>query len=185
MPIEQPSCCYHKIFDEKREDARNTYDFSLTAGFQSGARWIHPKHPDEILEFSLKQAEVQLGLENGTVDLEEGKNKTELESDNFAVQVNLSDSRNPFWMIKPFDIYLSGNLTRVALCTVTAGKKCNFSYNSKIIVQPIDIVITRMPNSWVDSLPFKGLRTQKIKLRIVDVISKTSSSLETENALTA
>jgi len=184
MLTKQSGCCYHKIFDRQRKDAPLTFDFSLSVGFRSGFRWINPKHPDQIIEFSLKQAEVQLNLENGAVALEEGQYRTELDSDNFAAQGNFNNSKNPFWTIKPKTSYLCGNLTRVELCTVTTDEKCNFSYSSKINVQPMDIVITRRPSSWINSLPFQGLLNQKIKLKIMEVISSSKNSIESESTLT-
>ncbi len=112
----------------------------------------------------------------------ESEYRTELQAIHLTVYGNLSDSERPFWTFMPAEGHLNGKLTMAPLCAVNAKKKCNFTYSHRIVVHLNDIDITCMPKNWMDILPFKGLRTQKIKFRIIDAISASEKTLEMQSA---
>jgi len=120
---------------------------------------------------------------NGDESLKKGVYSTETETNCVDVQGNLSDRNNPYWVFSSDDDHLHGKLTSVSLCTVKTKEKCKFTYRSCFTIRPIDIDISCTPSSWINSLPFKGLRTQKTKDRIMEAIHKADETHELQESL--
>lgn len=109
------------------------------------------------------------------------KYSAELQAFHLTVYGNLSNPERPFWTFIPVEGCLSGKLTAKPLCTVKVKEKSIFTYSDEIIVHMNDIDITCMPKKWTDNLPFfpfKGLRVQKIKCRIIDAMYENEEMLK-------
>lgn len=147
----------------------------------SNSTEIEDREIENVVEAT---ASLTPSLKNSTGGNEHKKRrdwKTEVDSIHLTISSNFENRMKPFWIFKAADNHLDGHLNMVSLCTVKGFSKRTLSHQSGVVVRPSDVHITHIPKKWIiDVLPFKGLRAQRLKLRIAETITESKNCRENQ-----